>query len=117
VTIISAQLRISLSVASFLSAIGLPVLYIFNNAMGVFMTVCFSLTSFCVFYVFALLPVQLNNRIRSIEDKHYPISPKLVSVQKETTAASARYDTYTNVLIGIGVTFFVIGVIGFVAAH
>jgi uncharacterized protein YdhG (YjbR/CyaY superfamily) len=85
--------------------------------MGVFMTVCFSLTSFCIFFTLVVIPILVTNKIRSIEDKHYPISPELVAVQRETAAAAAQYDVYTKVLIGIAVTFFVIGLIGFVVAH
>ena len=85
--------------------------------MGVFMTVCLSLTSFCIFYILVFIPILRTNKIRSIEDKHYPISPELVAVQREMAAASAQYDVYTKVLIGIAVTLFLAGVIGFVAAH
>jgi len=113
---ITNQLRISVSVAAFLSSIGLPVLYFFNDAVGVFMTVCFSLTSFCIFFILVVIPILVTNKIRSIEDKHYPISPELVAVQRETAEVAARYDTYRNVLIGIAVMFFVIGLIGFAAA-
>jgi hypothetical protein len=114
---ITNEFRISLSVAFFLSSIGLPIVYFFNDAMGVFMTVCFSLASFCFFCMFAILPVLLDHKIRRIEDKHYPISPELVGVQKETAKASAQYDVYTSLLLGIGVMFFVIGLVGFVVAH
>ena len=114
---ITNQLRISLSALSFLCSIGLPVSYFFNDAMGVFMTVCFSLTAFCFFYIFAIIPTLLNQKIERIEDKHYPISPKLVDVQRETAAASAQYHLYTMVLVGIGVMFFVIGLIGFAVVH
>jgi len=114
---ITNEFRISLSAVFFLSFIGLPIVYFHNDAMGVFMTVCFSLTSFCFFYIFAIIPVLLNHKIRRIEDKHYPISPELVVVQRDTAEAFARYDVYTKVLLGIGITFFVIGLIGFVVVH
>jgi len=81
------------------------------------MTVCFSLTSFCLFYAYAIIPYLLDRKYIRIENKHYPISPTLVVVQREKAEAFAQYHVYMKIVIAIGTTFFVLGLIGFVISH
>lgn len=109
--------RVSLSAVLVVSSVALPVLYFFNDAIGAFMTACFSLAFFCLFYAYAIIPYLLDHKYIRIENKHYPISPTLVVVQREKTEAFAQYHVYARIVIASGTTLFVLGLIGFVVSH
>jgi len=109
---IKNKFRISLSVA-FFGGIVVPLLY--KDELGIFTSIFFSLASFCLFYVFAIMPYLLKQKYTDLENKYHPIYLRVV--QEKKAEAFVGHQGNVKLWIGAAVFLLVVGVIGFAVVH
>jgi len=106
------EFRVSLSVALF-GGIVVPLLY--KDELGIFTSICFSLASLCLFYVFAIMPYLLKQKWTDLETQYHPIYRRVV--QEKKAEAFVGYQGDVKLWIGAAVFLLVVGVIGFAVVY
>jgi hypothetical protein len=111
---INTELRVSLSVAFFA---GIVVSLLFADKLGKVTAICFSLGAFCLFCGIVIMPILLDRKTTMLNHENYPISPLVPGVQEKHAEAFRYYDVRARLLIGIGLTLFVLGIVAFAVAY
>jgi hypothetical protein len=109
---IKNEFGISLSVA-FFGGIVVPLLY--KDELGILTSIFFSLASFCLFYIFAIMPYLLRQENSNLENQYNPMYQMVV--ERKKAQVFVRYREDVKLWIGAAVFLLAVGIIGFAVVH
>ena len=106
------EIRLPLSGVFFLG-IGAP--FVYRNNLGMFTALCFSIASLILFYVFAIMPIDLKHDRANLENDYNPIYHRVV--QKKIGKIDSAYQDKFQSWVARAVIILVFGIIGLLIIH
>jgi hypothetical protein len=97
--------------------LGILVPFFYIDKLGIVTSVCFSLASLVLFYVFALMPQKLKEEYAKLKVRFSPLWLYQRLFQQHKDKVDAEYHNEMNSWIGVAVFFLVLGIIAYAVFH